>query len=145
MSGLDGVRANLKALYSGERKSIANAMGEICSVLGAWAQGHHDWKPRTGNTDTSTRAAIVKADTEEIVLALTAGMDYDVFLELARDGKWAWLWPAMLANQERMRRILAKWGHAGLIGQTMMTSSSDELTEPMQDVMAGRTGEVGAP
>jgi hypothetical protein len=93
---------------------MAAAMGEIASLLGSYARAHHPWTPQTGNTDTSTRAAIVKADETEIVVALTAGMDYDVFLELAREGRWSWLWPAMLDNQERILQILIKRGVEGM-------------------------------
>lgn len=122
VTGLRDVERSLEALYTGERRAIANAMREICSVLADWAKTNHDWMPETGNTDASTRADIVKAGLDEIVVALSAGMSYDVFLELAHSGRWAWLWPAMTANQTRILEILVK--HCGVAGLGMASGLS---------------------
>ncbi len=81
------------------------AADEIAHLLESYAKSNHPWKPDTGATDVSTRGFVEDAG-EVINIYLTAGMDYDIFLELARDGKWAWLFPAILANQDRILQIL---------------------------------------
>jgi hypothetical protein len=126
VTGLRGVKQNLAALYVGERAAVKNAMGEIASLLKTYAQNNHPWMPQTGNTDASTAAAIVKADIDEIVVALSAGMDYDVFLELARNGAWSWLWPTMLACKERIMAILIKYGAVGAMTMTAAAMSGAE-------------------
>jgi hypothetical protein len=118
VTGLRQVERNLAALYAGERKAIETAMREIASLLAAYAKNNHPWQAQTGNTDNSTRADIVKAGVDEIVVALTAGMSYDIYLELAHSGQWAWLWPAMTANRDKILEILAKHGAMGAISLT---------------------------
>lgn len=123
VSGLREVRRNIELLYAGERKAIVDAFKEIASLLSDWAKTHHEWMPRTGNTDASTRAEIVKAGVDEMVLELSAGMEYDQFLELAHSGRWAWLWPAMTANQERIFAILLRHGAVDAMGITAVSMS----------------------
>lgn len=83
------------------------AMEEIAAILEGYAKTHHDWIPRTGDTDVSTRGFINEVTPKMISVALTAGMDYDVFLELAHEGKWAWLWPAVEENLDLIKRKLS--------------------------------------
>jgi hypothetical protein len=113
--GLDVVLGNLERLGSDFVRKRHDAADEIGHLLADYAKAHHKWgnpysagyEP-TGATDTSTKGDIVEETTEYVMVALSAGMDYDVFLELARRGRWAWLAPAVEANRERMMEIMVK-------------------------------------
>ena len=72
-----------------------------------WRTGGVGWGDVTGATQQSTRGRISAETAEYVEVALSAGMDYDVFMELARQGKWAWLWPAVIANENNIKMILA--------------------------------------
>lgn len=124
ITGIREVQRNLAALYAGQRAALAEAFKEIGALLLADALENHPWKDQTGDTRASMKAEIVKADVDEIVLSLSAGMDYDVFLELARDGKWAWLWPCMMRNQDRIIEILLRHGQ---FTAAHLTSISSEV------------------
>jgi hypothetical protein len=145
VTGLSGVQKNIAALYAGERRAMIVAMREIASLLKTYAKANHEWQPRTQNTQNSTEAGIVKADIDEVVVSLHAGMDYDVFLELARDGKWAWLWPAILACKPQILEILVKRGcmTAAAMTASMAVGKRDAPTEAMSSTMAGNTTEIG--
>jgi hypothetical protein len=90
----------------GIRKKARIAMENISAILEGYAKTHHPWTPRTGATDASTVGTIDEVTERMIGVVLTAGMNYDVFLELAREGRWAWLWPAIEANLETIKREL---------------------------------------
>lgn len=107
LSGLDEVMANLERWYQGTLKRAAVAMEEIAALLESYAKANHEWKDDTGATTTSISGFISEATPLVITATLSAGMSYDVFLELARDGKWAWLWPAVEANLDNIRAKLA--------------------------------------
>lgn len=107
IEGLAVVLNHLEAYAEGLEARALAAAGEIAAVLESYAKGHHAWKPRTGATDASTKGTVV-AGGDIVDIYLSAGMNYDVFLELAREGKWAWLWPAIEANKARILRILVK-------------------------------------
>lgn len=104
--GDDEVQKNIDRWYSGARKILATTMDEIGAILEGYAKTHHPWTPRTGHTDQSTRGGIGEATENYITTYITAGMDYDVFLELAREGKWSWLYPAVEANSELIKKKL---------------------------------------
>jgi hypothetical protein len=102
----DDVIRNLEAWYGDIIRRAYQAMEEIAAILEGYAKSHHKWKPDTGATDTSTRGFIAEVTPSVITAVLKAGMEYDVFLELAREGKWSWLWPAIEANKDVIRRKL---------------------------------------
>ena len=82
------------------------AASEIAHVLEVYAINHHPWEIDTGQTNETTKGRIQEFAKELITITLSAGMDYDQFLELAHDGRWAWLWPAILANTDTILQIL---------------------------------------
>jgi len=107
LRGQDQVNRNLDKWYQGTLRNAVQAMEEIAAILEGYAKSNHPWKPDTGNTDVSTHGFIAEATPLVINAVLTAGMEYDVFLELARDGKWAWLWPAVEANLDTIKQKLS--------------------------------------
>lgn len=115
VEGLAVVLNHLDLFAEGLKANAILAAGEIAALLESYAKSHHLWKPQTGATDVSTAGRVIDGG-EVIDIYLTAGMDYDVFLELAKSGKWAWLWPAIDANRERILKILVRRLGGGSIG-----------------------------
>lgn len=107
LTGIDTVQHNLERYYQGVLRKAAQVMEEIAALLEGYAKTNHEWMPDTGATDVSTRGFIAAATPMVITTVLSAGMAYDVFLELARGGKWAWLWPAVEANLEAIKLKLS--------------------------------------
>lgn len=115
ITGLDQVQRRLDLYVNGLRNSAREAAAEIAELLANYAKTHHDWQPQTGNTDNSTMGTVQEVEGEVIRIILSAGMDYDVFLELARSGRWAWLFPAVQACAGQIRSILiSKLGKANV-------------------------------
>lgn len=108
VKGLDILLGNLDKRERTWEQGIEDAADEIAHLLESYAKSNHLWKPKTGNTDTSTKGSVAELTNEYALIVLSAGMDYDVFLELARAGKWSWLWPAIEANPKRIMQILVK-------------------------------------
>jgi hypothetical protein len=132
VSGIDRVQANLDKWYQGELRKIALAMGEICALLENYAKTHHGNTPRseatvypgagvkrtrpggegwgdvTGNLTNSIHSYIAEVTPLVIEGVLTANMNYAVFVELARDGKWSWLWPAVEECKDDIEAILKR-------------------------------------
>ncbi len=107
LKGVDEVQRNLDRWYHDDLlQNAVVVMEEIAALLEGYAKSNHEWQPQTGNTDTSTRGFISEVTPQVITAVLTAGMGYDVFLELARNGQWAWLWPAVEANKDVIRAKL---------------------------------------
>ena len=107
VQGLEQAQRNLEVYARGLKNGAILAGHEIANLLEGYAKSHHLYQDRTGNTTNSTKGTVVLAD-DIIRVVLSAGMDYDIFLERAHDGKWAWLWPAVVANKDNIRNILRK-------------------------------------
>lgn len=103
--GVKEVQANLEAYRKQVYQKAENAAGKIAALLEGYAKSHHPWKPQTGATDVSTVGTWEQVGEEVFRVVLSAGMEYDVFLESARQGRWAWLWPAVDENRDEIKRI----------------------------------------
>jgi hypothetical protein len=108
ISGMNEVFAGLDGYLEQFEDGVLEAAEVIATVLQEYAKTHHLWQPRTGDTTRSTRGRVAMQTREYVLISLTAGMDYDVMLELARNGKWAWLYPAVMALREEIVRIMGQ-------------------------------------
>jgi hypothetical protein len=108
IEGVDIVLRNLTKVEAWFHQALHDAGEEIAHLLASYAKTHHLWQPKSGATDTSTIGQIVEETREYVLVAVSAGMDYDVFLELAREGRWSWLWPAVVACEAQMTEIVVK-------------------------------------
>lgn len=104
-TGLEEVLESLESWEEAIRGAVKRVSESIADLVQEYARTHHIWQSATGDTDDSTTATVtLQEDVFEIVL--TAGTDYARFLELARAGRWAWLWEAISANEEAIRSLL---------------------------------------
>lgn len=108
LEGLDAILDGLDAFAEGLLQNAKGAAQEIADVLEAYAKANHPWKNDSGDTEASIMAQMLDDTEDLIIIALSAGMPYDVFLELAHDGKWAWLFPAIVANESKILSILKR-------------------------------------
>lgn len=115
ISGLSDVFAGLDQYLQQFEDGVEDAADAIAAALEGYAKTHHLWGnpysegyTPTGHTNQSTRATVFMRTREYAMIALSAGMDYDVFLELARKGKWAWLYPAVMDMSDEIGRIVAQ-------------------------------------
>ncbi len=139
VTGTKEVQAKLEATLAAMLVKLKGAAVEICDLLKSVGVQNHPWQNRTGDTEASIDSQVVEEAVDHLVLALSAGMPYDVFVELARDGQWAWLWPAIQANQGAIMDILVRHGAVSGVSSSAGMSTTEKTTGPMQDVLEGNT------
>lgn len=104
-TGFEEVLARLEQWENEVRSAVYRVAESIATLVQEYAKTHHPWVSRTGNTEASTNTFVsLKQEVVEIVLVSRA--DYARFLELARGGRWAWLWEAISANEEAIKSLL---------------------------------------
>ena len=108
ITGISEMAAQIGLMREQIEKAVERASIQIAGVLEAYAKGNHPWEVDTGNTNQSTIGTSVQIEPLIYEAILSAGMDYDVDLELAKNGRFAWLWPAILANQEQIQNIFSE-------------------------------------
>jgi len=131
VEGGDEVARRLAAYRVQIQARAELAMQAVMTALEGWAKSEHghpgasitrgasegkdrryeDHDPpfwdQTGNTTQSIRGELVSEASAQIVRGvLTAGMEYDVFLELAKDGKWAFLMPTIENHKDDILTII---------------------------------------
>ncbi|BDI27990.1 hypothetical protein CCAX7_000410 [Capsulimonas corticalis] len=124
VEGADTVIGNL-AKWIEERQKLAElAMNEVMAALEGWAKSEHAYTDRTANTTNSIRGEVAEATAEIVRGVLSAGMDYDIFLELAHDGKWAFLWPVIIRHEQDILNILRSRLGNDAVGASLSRSGS---------------------
>lgn len=108
IEGMAGVLLGLDGYVKGTQEGVAAAAQEIADMLETYAKENHPWIDQSGDTRASIHAVVAIPSETVVDVLLMAGMDYDVFLELAHGGKWAWLWPAVVANRQNILNILQR-------------------------------------
>lgn len=68
------------------------------------AKSNRPWKDRTGQARASITGSY-DVDGDNIIGALAIGADHGKFLELARGGNYAIIWPTVLENQREILEI----------------------------------------
>jgi hypothetical protein len=106
-SDLNTVLRNLDKTIAAMWDAGRDAAQEIALLVETYAKTHHLWQPETGQTDITTEA-LVEEFAGYIEIILTAGTPWAEFLELARQGRLAWLWPAVEHNQQEILSILTR-------------------------------------
>jgi hypothetical protein len=102
------VLASLAAYQERMMLRAQMAMQEVMTALEGWAKSEHSYTDRTGNTTNSIKGQIAEVSAEIVRGVLSAGMDYDVFLELAHEGKWAFLWPTVMNHRDDILAIIER-------------------------------------
>lgn len=105
---LNLVMRNLAVAVQSMQEAMHDAAVEIAQILQTYAKSHHLWQPVTGQTDATTTAQIVEETERHILIALSAETPWAQFLELARQGRFAWLWPAVEANRNLVMEIFRR-------------------------------------
>lgn len=132
VTGLDTVLRNLGEYENKMLRAVVAAGEEIGALLENHAKTDHGDTPRaagyvypgggvkrfreggkgwgdvTGATNISTKGQVSEITRDFVMVALSAGTEYSVFLELARDGKWAWLFDSLVDNKDKIIQILAR-------------------------------------
>ncbi len=106
MEGMDGIRANIRALRDRLLQQAAEAADESAHLLESYAKATAPFTDRTGNLRNSIKGTSAGAmGTYRIVVS--ASMSYAPFVELgtSRSRPYAFLWPTVAANVDNVMGI----------------------------------------
>ena len=107
VTGTQTVQLRLAEVVKQLQENANLAMGEVVAALEGWAKSEHSYTDRTSNTTNSIQGEIAEASALIVRGVLSAGMDYDIFLELCHDGRWAFLWPTIERHRDDILAMIA--------------------------------------
>lgn len=105
-SGVDIVQFRLAEITRQIQQNAETAMAEVMAALEGWAKSEHSYNDRTSNTTNSIKGEVAEATALIVRGVLSAGMDYDIWLELCHDGRWAFLWPTIEKHKDDILAII---------------------------------------
>ena len=108
LTGLDRVLLNLSQWEGKVEGAAETAMEELMRRLEDWAKTEHAWVTGRPHTEGTIQGLVTEVTSSLITGMLSADMDAGLWLELARGGKWAWLWPVIVNHQADIMQILSR-------------------------------------
>lgn len=106
MSNADAVQLRLEEVVRQMQQNAETAMHEVMAALEGWAKSEHAYRDRTANNTNSIKGEVAEVSAEIVRGVLSAGMEYSAFLELAKEGKWAFLWPVIERHKDDILAII---------------------------------------
>jgi hypothetical protein len=108
LDGLAEVERNLRLAQEALLARARLAADEIATLLESWAKANAPFKDRTGNLRQSIAGSWAQSKPDVFRVVISAGMSYAAFVELLHQGRYAYLWPAVTANDARIMEIWQK-------------------------------------
>ena len=106
IAGMDALKRQLDAYVVDVQQRVEVAANKIMLDLETWAKAEHPYQDDTGANTASIRGYVTEATPYMVRGVLSAGMEYSVFLELARNGKYAFLAPVVERHKSEITQIL---------------------------------------
>jgi hypothetical protein len=78
----------------------------LATALQFWAETEHLWLPDRPHTEGTITAFVSEVTPLLITIRVQVDQDAGLWLELARSGRYAWLWPMFFNHQHDIARIL---------------------------------------
>lgn len=107
-NGAAQILANLAAFEKVMQARAEAAMQEVGAALERWAKEEHAFTNRTGELEASIEGFLAASGPSLISTVLKADTPYAHFVELARSGRWAYLWPVIERHQDEILEIIAR-------------------------------------
>jgi hypothetical protein len=106
--GFIQVRARLREMEALLYERAAGAADEIATYLETYSKTTAPFTDRTGNLRASIKGSATRLRRDLFTVILEATMEYAIFVELIREGKYAYIWPSIADNQGRIMEIWHK-------------------------------------
>lgn len=106
VTGGDDLIAALEAWAATMIDLAEIAMQKVMASLEGWAKDEHPWQNKSGDLQASIEGKVTEIAPTVITGVLSASTDYAVFVELARDGAWGWLWDVAIRHKADILQII---------------------------------------
>lgn len=87
-------------------EAVNQVAAYFAPVLETYAKQHGSWTDRTGNLRQSLHAWVEEFSKDCVILYLSHGMWYSIFIESKYSGRYAIIWPTIQAHLEAIMKML---------------------------------------
>lgn len=113
MPGMEKVIARAREVQKLQIAGMTHGLEKAMELIAYYARTEHLYTRRTGLTEQTTEGGLYEATAAKVVGIVSAQMSYDQFLEAAREGRWAFLWPALMEHQDEVIALITAGGRVG--------------------------------
>lgn len=96
--GAETVEQNMRGYPRVVRRAIASVSRKHARKMGRYAKANAKWTDRTGEARKRLFAK-VEINGESVIINLSHGVFYGLFLEIKNQGRFAIIWPTIRATQ----------------------------------------------
>jgi hypothetical protein len=107
VKGLARVTANLARYEARVLDAGEIGMAAMMERLADWMRAEHSWQNRRPHTESTIEGFVESVTPTHITGRVQADIDAAMWLELARGGKWSWMWPVIVEHQDEMLAMLS--------------------------------------
>jgi len=106
--GIGDILSGFDRFAGGVHSGVETCIKIVVAALEGWAKAEHGYTDRTTNLTNSIKGLVGQVSPTEATGYLTATMEYAIFVELARNGKWAFLWPVIERHRADILEIISE-------------------------------------
>lgn len=107
-TGVGQMKINMEIYGQKARQAVYELAQYFAPILETYAKENASWTDRTANARQSLYATATKMAEEAVILRLSHGVNYGVFLEVRWAGKYAIIWPALQAHLDTIKQALQR-------------------------------------
>lgn len=105
--GIGDILTSFDRFAGGVHSGVETCIKVVVAALEGWAKAEHTYKDSaTANLTNSIKGLVGEVSPTQATGYLTATMEYAIFVELARNGKWAFLWPVIERHRADILKII---------------------------------------
>ena len=108
VKGVNQILINLKNFDRRKTERVRIAVSQTQSLIAAYARGNHPYTDRTSNLTKSIQPGRITETSNSINGEVNANMEYAKYVEERWGQRYAYLGPALLANQREFNRLVRK-------------------------------------
>jgi len=104
--GVPQMSANCLTYADRVRAAVRAVADYFAPVMERYAKQNAPWTDRTSNARQSLYTMVEELSQDAVVLYLSHGVNYGVFLEVRWNGRYATIWPTIQAHLDAITKML---------------------------------------
>jgi len=105
-AGVDGILSAMTEYENRTRYAVNQVAVYFSGVLEAYAKENASWEDQTGNARQTLTSYVADLSQNTVVLYLSHGVEYGIYLEVCHGGAYQILWPSIESHLPAIKQML---------------------------------------
>lgn len=105
-TGIPEMQSGIRSWSEKVEQAVEQVLLYFAPVMETYAKNNAPWTDRTGNARQSLHADVEVIARQAVILYLSHGVSYGVYLEVAFAGRYAIIWPTLEQHLPQIAQML---------------------------------------